>query len=499
MRPSSSLSILPEESQLRGHESPFKSRLGQDFNDAASTAPRALRALARIVDGGLCHRCGSCVGICPTGVLSVDVEEYPKVKNLSACTDCDLCVKVCPGDDFDFEGFYKSVHGREADPTDTHGHFLSAHVAHSTEPFIQEHATSGGLVSQILIHLLETGQIDGAVVIKSSDGPLWKGEPIIARTKEEILSGMKSKYAIVPTNTVLSQIREENGRFACVGLPCQIHGLQKAMALDPKLKAKITLTIGIFCHAAIEHEAFRVIWDTLGEKAKLAKKFISRIGKHPGAPHIELADGSHYPVYYGNRSGYRPTSIEVINVLYRLYTPERCMTCFDALAEFADISVGDPWLPPPEPGVNWYEGWSFAMVRTSRGQDVYRRLVESKSIVSVAVTDKEARMCNKVMSNEKRWRAFRVIETQRRQGKPVPWYGNLSRDLPRHNGKEFIKTEIHMLSHVFCFVPQVRAKVLRFLLTHGYWLFWINNKRRRFKVWLRDSIYRVLSKIRGRT
>ncbi len=496
-RQAASLKVLPQESLLRG-KNPFNTPLPFP-PDESGKAPRALRALSQIVDGGLCHRCGTCVGICPTGVLAVDGNEYPRIKNLSACTDCDLCVKVCPGDEFNFFDFHEKVHGKPADLLDTHGTFLEASVAYSTDPFIREHSTSGGVVTAILAELLESGQIDGAVCITSDGDDLWKGKPIVARSRQELLDAMKSKYAITPTNSVFSEIREMPGKYAVVGLPCQMHGLRKALELDARLRERVVLSIGLFCHAAIEHEAFRVIWDGLGEKTKDAVGFVSRIGKHPGAPHLKMKDGSLYPVYYGDRQGYRPSSIEVINVLYRLYTPERCTTCFDGLSEFADISVGDPWLPPPEDSVDWYQGWSFCLLRTENGRKIYQQLVDSGKLKNVTVTAKEARASNKLMATEKRWRAFRVIETHRRQGKSIPQYSVDIDHFPEHKGLQFVETEIHMLTHIFCFLPKYRAAVLRFMLGKGYWLFYLNNLRRRFRVWSRDSIYNIKKKIFGRS
>lgn len=495
-RTSPTLRVLPNESSLRG-DNPFKAKLGFPAG-AIGEAPRALRALTQIVDGGLCHRCGTCVGICPTGVLAVDGDDYPRVKNLSACTDCDLCVKVCPGDEFDFLGLHKQFHGKEGNLSDTHGSFLDSAVAYSTEPFIREHSTSGGVVSAILCHLLETKQIDGAVCITSDGDQLWKGKPIVARTKDEILGAMKSKYAITPTNSVFAELRQIPGKYAVVGLPCQMHGLQKAMALDARLKERVVVSIGLFCHAAIEHEAFRVIWETLGDRTKGAKRFVSRIGKHPGAPHLEQADGTLYPIYFGDRKGYKPSSLEVLNILYRLYTPERCMTCFDGLAEFADISVGDPWLPAPDSSVDWYKGWSFCLTRSERGREVYKSLIDAGKLHSVSVTAKEARSSNKLMATEKRWRAFRVIETLRRQGKPIPQYSAGLDEFPKHTGLQFIETEAHMLTHIFCYIPKYRARILKFMLGNGYWLFYLNNLRRRFRVWFRDTKYNFKTKIFGR-
>jgi coenzyme F420 hydrogenase subunit beta len=492
-----SLRILPNESALRG-QSPFL----QPFSwpqDEASEAPRALRALSRIIDGGLCHRCGSCIGICPTKVLTSSENSYPQISNLSACTDCDLCVKVCPGDEFDFKAHYKQQFNEEGSFTSTHGHFDESFLAYATEGDLQEKSTSGGLVTAILLHLLDTKQIDGAVCITSDKDVLWRGKPIVARTREEILGAVKSKYAISPTNEVFSQIREIPGKYALVGLPCQIHGFIKASELDPRLKERVVLTVGLFCHAAVEHDAYNIIWEGLKDKLDGAVKFTSRIGKHPGAPHITYKDGSLYPIYFGDKKGYKPSSMEIINILYRLYSPARCLTCYDASAEFADIAVGDPWMSPPEPDIDFQKGWSFALVRSARAKAVCEQLIEHKKIVAKSVTRKEALACNSMMATEKRYRAFRIIETHRRQGKAVPAYGPFGTKMPEQSGWQFVKTEINMLTHAPCFLPNIRAGILRFFLSSGgYYLLWLNNQRRTFRFWFRDTKQAIKNKLFGR-
>lgn len=467
--------------------------------DREDKTPRALRSLAKIVDGGLCHRCGSCVGICPTGVLGLDGDDYPSVKKLSACTDCDLCVKVCPGDEFNLREAYKATFNTEVDVTSTHGHFLDAYLSYATDPVIREHSTSGGLVTGILLHQLRNGLIDGAVVIVSDKDQLWKGKPIVARTEAEITAAMKSKYAICPTNSVFSEIRNIPGRYALVGLPCQIHGFVKAAELDQRLKERIVLTIGLFCHAAVEHEALKIIWKSLGDRVKGATRYISRVGKHPGTPHLEMSDGSLYPVYFGEKRGYRPSSMEVINIVYRLYTPARCLTCFDASAEFADIAVGDPWMAPPHSGIDFYKGWSFALVRTERGRSAMAACAQAGEVINEQVTRREALACNRMMSTEKRWRAFRVIETLRRQGKPIPAYGPHGFRFPRQSGKQFVKTEIHMLTHMFCHLPKLRGFVLQLTLSNvGYVLLWLNCHRRNLRFFIRDSWARLRNSVVGR-
>ena len=497
-KPGCALRVLPEETSLRTG-SPFLDVLDWEHSKA-TPQPRALRGLAQIVSGGLCHRCGSCVGICPTETLGVDAEGYPRVKALSACTDCDLCVKVCPGDELDVPRLFRERYGKEADLRGgTHGHFEEAFIAYAEDPMLREHSTSGGLITALLLYLLEQKEIDGAVVIVSDPEVLWRGRPIIARTREELLSSMKSKYAIAPTNSVFGEIRAMPGRYALVGLPCQIHGFVKAAELDAKLRERVVLTVGLYCHAAVEHQGYDIIWDSLGDKAAHATRFISRVGKHPGTPHLLLDDGSHYPVYFGWRSGYRPSSIEVINILYRLYSPARCLTCFDASSEFADIAVGDPWMAPPADDVDFHDGWSFALVRSAAGQKACAAAAAGGAIVRRELTRNEALACNIMMSKEKRWRAFRIIETHKRQGKPVPAYGPFGMEMPRQRGLQFLKTEVNMLTHAPCFMPRLRAPLLRFMLSDGgYWLFWLNHKRRSLRNWLRDTSARIRRSCVGR-
>lgn len=454
--------------------------------------PRALKALSRIIEDELCHRCGSCIGICPTSVLGTDHRDYPTVKNLSACTDCDLCVKVCPGDELDVKSIAQQMFGSLPEVNDMHGQFESAFLAYANDEEVRQKSTSGGLVTGLLISLLRRGEIDGAVVIAADPDVPWKGKPIVARSEEEVLAATKSKYAISPTNAVFSEIRETKGRYAVVGLPCQIHGLHKAARLDRRIRERVVLSIGLFCHAAIDHEPFELIWDSLGDCKDKVEKFISRIGKHPGTPHVQLRDGTMQPVYFPKAKSYRPSSMEILNILYRLYTPPRCLTCYDATAEFADIAVGDPWMPRPSDDVDFYQGYSFVLSRTEKAESMLSEAKAAGDISLVKLTREAAKTSNVMMGTEKRYRAFRVIETRRRQGHAIPDYGFPT---PRSSGKQKILTECNMLSHVFCYLPFGQKSVLRFILSPGgYGLLWLNNKKRRFRDWRKN--FRALLKRR---
>jgi hypothetical protein len=156
-------------------------------------------------------------------------------------------------------------------------------------------------------------------------------------------------------------------------------------------------------------------------------------------------------------------------------------------------------MAPPHDGVDFYKGWSFGLVRTPRGQAAVAHAVEDGAIVNEPVTRREALACNRMMATEKRWRAFRVIETLRRQGRPVPAYGPHGFRFPRQSGKQFVKTEIHMFTHIFCHLPKLRGYVLRATLSNfGYVLLWMNSQRRSLRFIIRDSWAKIRRTLVGR-
>ena len=462
-------------------------KLVEPLNGGAEP-PRALKALAQIVENDLCHRCGSCVGICPTGVLGVDDEEYPVVKNMSACTDCDLCVKVCPGDEFNAPLVAQQMFPNPPDLNDMHGSFVSGYLSHATDPVVREKSTSGGFVSALLMSLLERGEIDGALVIKADETVLYKGVPTIARTKEEIFAATKSKYAIVPTNAAFKEIREVPGRYAMVGLPCQIHGYHKAAALDKRIRDRIVLTVGLLCHAAIDHDPLKILFDNLGDQKEEVARFIYRVGKHPGASYAVMNNGKSIPVLFPKAEKYQPSAIEMMNILYRLYTPQRCMTCYDSMVEYADIAVGDPWMPTPGEGIDFFDGYSYLVTRSDRGEKMLQSAMKTGNLSLLKLTDRATRTSSIMMGTEKRNRAFRLLQTRKRAGLPVPNYGFDVGEVAKHrHAKHAVATEINLLTHIFCYFPKTRDWVLRFWLSPvGYNILRLNNYRRLFRTWRRN-------------
>ena len=100
---------------------------------------------------------------------------------------------------------------------------------HARIPGVQD----GGVVSALLIALLESGEIDGALVAKPSESEPWKGVAHLAQTPEEVIACAGSFYnqtlALGHLDLKKYDLPREP-RIALVGTPCEIQGLRAMQA-----------------------------------------------------------------------------------------------------------------------------------------------------------------------------------------------------------------------------------------------------------------------------
>lgn len=219
------------------------------------------------------------------------------------------------------------------------GNIRETRVGYAADPGIRNGAASGGLVSALLIHLLESGAIDGALVsrciVKNSD---LASETFVARTRSEILSCRTSIYFdFDPLDArTFDEIAGFDGRIAVVGLPCNLRKLSRARAGDDALDQKIALTIGLFCgHNSKKELIHRVLAKKEIDLADVAA-FSFRKGLWRGRTRITLKNGSeisfpfqHFSVYHNGH----------------ILAADKCRACRDLTAELADVSTGDIWTP----------------------------------------------------------------------------------------------------------------------------------------------------------
>jgi len=174
-----------------------------------------------VVRSGMCNRCGTCVGLAKGRISFSDRTRkfVPKVHDDLPENENKELLKYCSGQAFDFPEQNKIIYKGEGKHNIFTGTYQNIYIGHCTDEGVRRSGASGGILSSILIWLLEKGKIDGAVVVGMSKEEPWLTKPFIARTKEEILEAAQSKYILTTTNEILPEIEHFDGKLTFVGLP----------------------------------------------------------------------------------------------------------------------------------------------------------------------------------------------------------------------------------------------------------------------------------------
>ena len=135
------------------------------------------------------------------------------------------------------------------------GEHICARMGYAADGNIRANAASGGMVTALLCHMLETGEIDGAWVTRSEikDGKLGY-KTFIATTREELMESSSSVYMYMPLMKHVDMLREFNGKLAVVLVPCQMRAFTAMLEKEPALKEKVVLKLGLYCSGKVVSE-----------------------------------------------------------------------------------------------------------------------------------------------------------------------------------------------------------------------------------------------------
>jgi len=308
-----------------------------------------------VVRKGICTQCGACVSFCSAGrlnALELDEDCFPRYADEDKCLRCGICYLICPlTGDLDVEvrrrfGWRPPV-----------GTVQTITSARATDAAILSVAADGGVVTALLLYMLENYLIQGAIVSRKTT-PFTR-EPLIATSREELISAASFHVAgpshpkepgeeYTTYSPAISAVKDLEGsrlsHVAMVGTPCQVKTVRKMQCLGIAPAHTIGYTVGPFCM-----ESFS--FDALGRK-----KLEDRL-------HIDLADVDRLDVREDLGISLRDgrtirVPFEEVDELARAV----CLACTEFANDYADIAVG---------GLGSPDGYATMLIRTEKGSRVY--------------------------------------------------------------------------------------------------------------------------------
>ncbi len=266
------------------------------------------------------------------------------------------------------------------DPDRYLGDHIACRKGYAADETIRQNAASGGMVTALLCHLLESGQIDGAWVTKSKieNGQL-SYDTMIATTPEELRACSSSIYMDMPLMKHIDMVRAFDGNLAVVLTPCMMRALTVLCKKDPSLEKKIVLKLALYCSGNHTEQATLVPLKKAGIPLEGAVRLYYRRGHWRGLSAVQYADGSEKTLSY-------PKTICAYKNAY-FFEKAGCMTCQDHFGKASDISFGDIWLKEMKGNPIKHTG---CVIRNEKAMAMYRSAVDAGAIVDSHLSDTKA-------------------------------------------------------------------------------------------------------------
>jgi coenzyme F420 hydrogenase subunit beta len=305
-----------------------------------------------------------------------------------------LITDICPG-----ARLTQSV--TEGDDHQLWGPIVSTRVGASTDLALRHQAASGGALSAILLHLLETGRVDRAVQTAASDIYPLTNMTITSLDREDVVRAAGSRYApSAPLSNLMSEL-EEPGKFALVGKPCDIAAARMLARSDPRIGEKIPFMLSFFCAGVPSIHGTHAILEKLGVKEADVSRFRYRGEGWPGRATAILKDGTEKSLSY----------IESWGDILSKRVQFRCKICPDGTGGFADVVCGDAWRGNEQgyPLFEEQEGRSLIIARTESGENLVRSALLAGCIRAEPLSIEEIQQMQPSQANRKRLVLSRLL------------------------------------------------------------------------------------------
>ncbi len=333
--------------------------------------PAPLRSVERIVAEGLCIGCGLCQSIAgPQAirlVMSGEGGERPLVLKPLDEPVLRTINAVCPG--IKVCGYAPGSEPSEPKLDPIWGPSRTMAIGHAGDPAVRFHASSGGALTALALHLLAQRKVDFILHVASSAAQPLRTVRQLSFDAAQVIEASGSRYGPAAPLIDFRSILDREQPFAFIGKACDISAIRNYARLDPRVDRLLRYALNFYCGGVSE---FRKTVD-----------YVRRIGAHeqdvaalryrgdgcPGAMVMKTNDGAEHRFSYNemwsDENGWQ--------------LQFRCKICPDALGDLADLSVADVW-PGGKP-ITDEIGFNGFIARTERGQALLEEAVRCGDVV----------------------------------------------------------------------------------------------------------------------
>lgn len=350
-----------------------------------------------VIANGYCIGCGAC---------SASTEAVPAPENnefgilevpLSFASAATQTGVVCPFGDSssDEDSLSKQLFHGAAHQDKFLGRFQELFVGFVAKSSFRASGSSGGLGKWLLREMLSRNLVDAVIHVvaqpkNKNASQLFKYT--VVEDPSEILSGSKSAYYPIEMSGVLEHVRTHPGRYAITGVPCFVKAIRLLSESEPIFKSRIRFCVGMFCgHLKSSAYAESLAWQMGIEPRELQSiDFRKKIKGKPANYKGVIARS----IQNSDTLGGPEISRELFGGAYNLgfFQYKACDYCDDVVAETADVSIGDAWLPEY---IQDEKGTSIVIVRNAEIGELIRDGIIDGQL------DLEPISANKVVESQK--------------------------------------------------------------------------------------------------
>lgn len=327
----------------------------------------------------------------------------------------ELAWQACPGKGIDYPRLYRDHYGRLPDSWLV-GTIVATRTGHASDPAIRARGASGGVTTALLVHLLKTGRIDAAIVVRQGVPQPREASAVFAATADEIAAAAQSVYIPVSVLDILPRL-DPGKCYAATLVPEQAAALRRLQASGHAPAQQIKYVLGPYTGTALYPAAIDTFLRSNGvRKDDPVTSLEWRAGDWPGYLEIRTRSGKvlrSKKVYY--------------NFLIPFFVTRASLQSMDFANEFCDLSVGDAWSPRFEAEGG---GHSVVVTRSDEMEAIVEEMVQAELLALDIVDDLVATEMHGHMIDFKKRGGFIRNRARRRLGLAAPDYGMRPETVP---------------------------------------------------------------------